>query len=78
METRYAPDQIRFEMMNTEELRESFLIPLFEEGEIELVYSDIDRVIVGFGSPENRESKARSRGKNLPRTISANAAKSVC
>lgn len=64
METRYAPDQVRFEMMNTEELRESFLIPLFEEGEIEMVYSDIDRVIVGSAVPkvETLELKA---GKEL-------------
>ena len=52
MEKRYSPDQFRFEMMNTEELRESFLIEnLFAAGEIVLVYSDVDRVIAGSAVP---------------------------
>ena len=52
MEVRYSPDPIRFELMNTSELRESFLIDdMFVPGEITLVYSDIDRVIVGSATP---------------------------
>lgn len=52
MEMRYSPDPIRFEIMNTEELRESFLVDdLFKPGEINMVYSDIDRVIVGGAVP---------------------------
>ncbi|MFC1551812.1 5-dehydro-4-deoxy-D-glucuronate isomerase [Candidatus Latescibacterota bacterium] len=52
MEKRYSPDQIRFEMMNTTEIRESFLIEdLFTSGEVGMIYSDIDRVIVGSAVP---------------------------
>lgn len=54
MEVRYSPDPVRFELMNTAELRESFLIQdIFIHGEINLVYSDIDRVIVGGAVPES-------------------------
>ena len=56
MEVRYSPDQIRFEMMNTDEIRESFLIEkLFNTGEIAMVYSDVDRVIVGSAVPTDKE-----------------------
>ena len=52
METRYAPDPIRFEIMDTTEIRENFLIEdVYKPGEINLVYSDIDRVIVGGAVP---------------------------
>ena len=52
METRYAADPVRFEIMDTTELRENFLIEdLFTEGEITLVYSNVDRVIVGGAVP---------------------------
>lgn len=52
MEVRYAPEPVRFEMMNTGELRESLLVEnLFTPGEIVLVYSDIDRAIVGSAVP---------------------------
>lgn len=52
MQKRNAPDQVRFEMMNTDELRESLLIEeLFAHGEIVLVYCDVDRVIVGSAVP---------------------------
>ncbi len=58
MEVRYAPDAIRFELMNTAELRESFLVEdLFKQGEINMVYSDIDRVIVGGAVPAGGELK---------------------
>ena len=52
MEIRYAPDPVRFELMNTSELRESFLIEdMFVPGEITMVYSDVERVIVGSAVP---------------------------
>ncbi|MCD6307642.1 MAG: 5-dehydro-4-deoxy-D-glucuronate isomerase [Candidatus Latescibacteria bacterium] len=52
MELRYIPDPIRFEIMNTSELRESFLLEeLFEPGGISLVYCDVDRAIVGGAVP---------------------------
>ena len=52
MKIRYAPDPERFELMNTLELRESFLVEdMFIPGEITMVYSDVDRVIVGSAAP---------------------------
>jgi len=58
MEIRYSPDPLRFEIMNTTELRESFLVNgLFKPGEINLVYSDIDRVILGGAVPAGGELK---------------------
>ena len=52
MEVRYVPDPVRFKRMNTSELREEFLIDnLFKPGEITLVYSDVDRAIIGSATP---------------------------
>ncbi len=52
MEVRYAPDPRRFERMNTAEVRQSFLVDdLFVPGELKLVYSDIDRLVIGSALP---------------------------
>jgi 4-deoxy-L-threo-5-hexosulose-uronate ketol-isomerase len=52
MEVRHSPDMIRFSRMNTAELREAFLIEdLFPFHSFRLVYSHIDRAIVGGTSP---------------------------
>jgi 4-deoxy-L-threo-5-hexosulose-uronate ketol-isomerase len=52
MEIRYSADDVRYQHMGTDELRSSFLVnDLFQKDEITLLYSDIDRVIVGSASP---------------------------
>jgi 4-deoxy-L-threo-5-hexosulose-uronate ketol-isomerase len=52
MEVRYAADPVRFPRMTTEEIRDNFLIQsLFKVGEIEMVYSDTDRAIIGSALP---------------------------
>jgi 4-deoxy-L-threo-5-hexosulose-uronate ketol-isomerase len=52
MEVRYAADPVRFPRMTTKEVRDNFLIhSLFKVGEIEMVYSDTDRVIIGSAVP---------------------------
>ncbi len=52
MEVRYAADPVRFHRMTTEEIRDNFLIQsLFKVGEIKMVYSDTDRVIIGSAVP---------------------------
>jgi len=52
MEIRYSADDVRYQRMDTDELRSSFLINnLFQTNEITLLYSDIDRVIVGSAAP---------------------------
>ncbi|HEW78487.1 MAG TPA: 5-dehydro-4-deoxy-D-glucuronate isomerase [Phycisphaerales bacterium] len=52
MEMRYAADPVRFERMNSGEIRADFLIEnLFVPGQIRMVYSFIDRVMVGSAVP---------------------------
>ena len=52
MEVRYAPDPVRFERMNTAEIRQHFLIDdLFVPGQIKLVYWHTDRLIIGSVTP---------------------------
>ncbi len=52
MEVRYAADPVRFSRMTTDEIRKIFLIQsLFKVGEIEMVYSDTDRAIIGSAVP---------------------------
>ena len=55
METRYSPDPVRYETMNPAELRKAFLLEdLFQADELRLVYSDLDRTIVGGALPCNK------------------------
>jgi 4-deoxy-L-threo-5-hexosulose-uronate ketol-isomerase len=45
-------DAVRYGLMNTEELRETFLLEgMFEPGEIEFVYVDLDRTVIGSAVP---------------------------
>ena len=54
MEMRYPVHQDQVKRMTTDELRANFHIgELFESGELNLVYSHIDRVIVGGAMPVN-------------------------
>ncbi|MBN1795530.1 MAG: 5-dehydro-4-deoxy-D-glucuronate isomerase [Sedimentisphaerales bacterium] len=56
MEVRYVPDPVRFDRMTTEEVRENFLITsLFKPDEIVMIYSDVDRAIVGSAAPCKKE-----------------------
>jgi 4-deoxy-L-threo-5-hexosulose-uronate ketol-isomerase len=52
MQVRYLPNDVGYERMNTKELRDAFVLEdLFEPGQVRLVYSDIDRAIVGGAIP---------------------------
>jgi 4-deoxy-L-threo-5-hexosulose-uronate ketol-isomerase len=45
---------VRYGLMNTEELRETFLLEgMFEPGEIEFAYVDLDRTVIGSAVPES-------------------------
>ena len=45
-------DPVRFPTMTTEELRATFLVQnLFELGQINLTYIDLDRTIIGSAVP---------------------------
>jgi 4-deoxy-L-threo-5-hexosulose-uronate ketol-isomerase len=55
MEVRYSPDPTHFCGMMTREVRRYFLIEsLFQPDSIEMVYSDVDRAIVGSAVPANK------------------------
>jgi len=45
-------DAVRYELMNTEDLRDTFLLEdLFQSGEIEFAYVDLDRTVIGSAVP---------------------------
>ncbi len=45
-------DQVRYGLMNTEELRETFLLEeLFQHDEIEFAYVDLVRTVIGSAVP---------------------------
>lgn len=47
-------DPVRYGLMNSEELRATFLLEgMFEAGEMELAYVDLDRTVIGGAVPEN-------------------------
>ena len=55
-------DAIRYEMMNTEELRETFLLEeMFQPGEIELAYVDVDRTVIGGAVPTSGALKLETQ-----------------
>ncbi len=51
-------DAVRYEMIDTEELRETFLLEdLFQPGEIEFAYVDLDRTVIGSAVPTGEALK---------------------
>lgn len=45
-------DSVRYELMNTEDLRDTFLLEgMFQPGEIEFAYVDFDRTVIGSAVP---------------------------
>jgi 4-deoxy-L-threo-5-hexosulose-uronate ketol-isomerase len=66
MEVRYAPDPARFARMTTAEIRASFLIDnLFKKGKVEMVYSDVDRAIIGSAVPLKEALKLKANKKTM-------------
>ncbi len=65
METRYLADQVRYQRMNTEELRETFLLEdLFQPGKVVLYYTEADRGVVGSVVPLDKSHQLPA-GKEL-------------
>jgi len=57
-------DAVRYEMMNTDELRETFLLEgLFQPGEIELAYVDLDRTVIGSAVPTKAALKLETQAE---------------
>jgi len=66
MEVRYTADQVRYETMSSNELRASFMLEnIFKEGEINLVYTDADRTIIGAAIPTAIELKLEATKKEM-------------
>lgn len=66
MEVRYTPDNIDYKNKTTGELRKSFLIDsLFAQSKIVMVYTDVDRAIVGSAVPVIDELKLESSKKEM-------------
>jgi 4-deoxy-L-threo-5-hexosulose-uronate ketol-isomerase len=52
MQIRFSPNQIDYQRLGTDELRTSFLVEtLFTPGQIDFVYSDADRAVIGSAVP---------------------------
>lgn len=55
MDVRYTADPVRFDRMNTEEVRSSFLVEdLFTADSLSMLYSDVDRAIIGSAVPASK------------------------
>lgn len=65
MEVRYSPDEKSFKRMTTEELREKFIIKLFEKDKIPMVYSDIDRSITASAVPVKKQLELKASKKEM-------------
>ena len=66
MEMRYPAHPDKVKNYTTDELRDDFLIEgLFVEGEINLVYSHIDRIITGGAAPTGAPLKLEGDPKEL-------------
>lgn len=51
MDVRYTADPTRYARMSAQELRDNFLVELFAPDSIAMVYTDVDRAIVGSAVP---------------------------
>ncbi len=66
MEVRYSPNFEGFKKLDTSGLRNEFLVDkLFEQGKIYLVYSDVDRAIVGSAVPTDKGLKLEASKKEM-------------
>ncbi|MEN8194601.1 MAG: 5-dehydro-4-deoxy-D-glucuronate isomerase, partial [Bacteroidota bacterium] len=65
MEVRYSPDEKGFKRMTTDELREKFIIKLFEKDKILMVYSDIDRSITASAVPVKKQLELKASKKEM-------------
>jgi 4-deoxy-L-threo-5-hexosulose-uronate ketol-isomerase len=58
MEIKYTPDNVRYKTMTAGELKQNFSLEgLFEPGEINLTYTDLDRAVVGSVVPVDESLK---------------------
>ena len=66
MEVRFLPDNNTYKGMTTSELRSAFLVEnLFSNDEIDLVYTDVDRAIIGSAVPATKSLKLEASKKEM-------------
>jgi 4-deoxy-L-threo-5-hexosulose-uronate ketol-isomerase len=66
MDVRYLADQVRYQTMTTAELRNSFLVEnLFKKDKVVLLYTDVDRAIVGSAVPKAKHLKLEASKKEM-------------
>jgi 4-deoxy-L-threo-5-hexosulose-uronate ketol-isomerase len=66
MDVRYVADQVRYQTMTTDELRNSFLVEkLFKEEQVYLLYTDVDRAIVGSAVPTSTKLMLEASKKEM-------------
>ena len=51
MDVRYTVGKNEYKGMTTDELRDAFLVDLFEPGKLNLLYSEVERAIIGAAVP---------------------------
>jgi len=64
MNVRYTVGKNEYKRMTTDELRDNFLVDLFEDGKINLLYVEVERAVVGAAVPTSG-SLALEAGKEL-------------
>ena len=66
MEVRFLPDNNAYKRMTTDELRKAFLVGnLFNKNRIDLVYTDVDRAIIGSAVPSGKTLKLAASKKEM-------------
>jgi 4-deoxy-L-threo-5-hexosulose-uronate ketol-isomerase len=66
MEVRYTSDPNAVKRMTSEEIRRMFLVDqLFTPGTIEMVYTDVDRSVIGSAVPSGKNLKLLSSKKEM-------------
>jgi 4-deoxy-L-threo-5-hexosulose-uronate ketol-isomerase len=66
MEVRFLPDNNTYKRMITQELRNTFLVEnLFNADKIDLVYTDVDRAIIGSAVPVTKALKLEASKKEM-------------
>ena len=64
MDVRYTIGKNEYKRMTTGELRDAFLVDLFEEGKLNLLYCEVERAIVG-AAWQTIGTKSREEGTNI-------------
>jgi 4-deoxy-L-threo-5-hexosulose-uronate ketol-isomerase len=66
MEVKYAPNAEHYKRMTTQELRKEFLVKsLFVDGNVSMIYSDVDRAVIGSAVPLKNKLKLEASKKEL-------------